>query len=96
MAEMDHEKDELKKKRQSYQARLMDVKERISKKDGDEEALKVGHCTECTAHLLLRLMPGLGVPYVLNPSNLNLQFILIVKLMIDYHPKWPSIFHRNA
>ncbi|KAH8385291.1 hsp90 co-chaperone Cdc37 [Drosophila serrata] len=40
MAEMDKEKDEMKKKRQSYQARLMDVKERISKKEGDEEALK--------------------------------------------------------
>ncbi|KAH8251022.1 hsp90 co-chaperone Cdc37 [Drosophila bipectinata] len=40
MAEMDKEKEEFKKKRQSFQARLMDVKERISKKDGDEKALK--------------------------------------------------------
>ncbi|EDW79535.1 uncharacterized protein Dwil_GK20531 [Drosophila willistoni] len=40
MAEMDKEKDELKKKRQSYQARLIDVKQRIGKKEGDEAALK--------------------------------------------------------
>ncbi|KAH8275024.1 hypothetical protein KR018_011321 [Drosophila ironensis] len=42
MAEVDKEKEEFKKKRQSYQARLMDVKERITKKEGDAEALKVG------------------------------------------------------
>ncbi|EDV96740.1 GH16432 [Drosophila grimshawi] len=41
MAEYDKEKEDLKRKRQSYQARLMDVKERISKKDGDEAALKI-------------------------------------------------------
>ncbi|XP_022218135.1 hsp90 co-chaperone Cdc37 [Drosophila obscura] len=40
MEEMDKEKEEMKKKRQSIQARLLDVKERISKKDGDEAALK--------------------------------------------------------
>ncbi|XP_011186280.2 hsp90 co-chaperone Cdc37 [Zeugodacus cucurbitae] len=40
MAEMEREKDEFKKKRQSYQARLMDVKERIQKKEGDEAQLK--------------------------------------------------------
>ncbi|XP_068143029.1 hsp90 co-chaperone Cdc37 [Drosophila tropicalis] len=40
MAEMDKERDELKKKRQSYQARLIDVKQRIGKKEGDEAALK--------------------------------------------------------
>ncbi|KAH8408109.1 hypothetical protein KR222_008850 [Zaprionus bogoriensis] len=40
MAESEKEKEELKKKRQSYQARLMDVKERIAKKEGDEAALK--------------------------------------------------------
>jgi len=57
MAEMDQEKDELKKKRQSFQARLMDVKERISKKDGDEAALKVGHRT---AHLLLGVTDSWG------------------------------------
>ncbi|TDG53218.1 hypothetical protein AWZ03_000033 [Drosophila navojoa] len=41
MAEAEKEKEELKKKRQSFQARLMDVKERISKKEGDEAALKL-------------------------------------------------------
>ncbi|XP_039966827.1 hsp90 co-chaperone Cdc37 [Bactrocera tryoni] len=40
MAEMEREKDEFKKKKQSYQARLMDVKERIQKKEGDEAELK--------------------------------------------------------
>ncbi|XP_034659037.1 hsp90 co-chaperone Cdc37 [Drosophila subobscura] len=40
MEEMDKEKEEMKKKRQSIQARLLDVKERIGKKDGDEAALK--------------------------------------------------------
>ncbi|CAD7004099.1 hsp90 co-chaperone Cdc37 [Ceratitis capitata] len=40
MAEMEREKEEFKKKKQSYQARLMDVKERIQKKDGDEAQLK--------------------------------------------------------
>ncbi|XP_034101777.1 hsp90 co-chaperone Cdc37 [Drosophila nasuta] len=40
MAESEKEKEDMKAKRQSYQARLMDVKERISKKDGDEAALK--------------------------------------------------------
>jgi len=41
MAESEKEKEDIKIKRQSFQARLMDVKERMSKKDGDEEALKV-------------------------------------------------------
>lgn len=41
MAESEKEKEELKKKRQSFQARLIDVKERIAKKEGDEAALKV-------------------------------------------------------
>lgn len=41
MAESEKEKEELKKKRQSYQARLINVKELISKKEGDEVALKV-------------------------------------------------------
>ncbi|EDW68898.1 hsp90 co-chaperone Cdc37 [Drosophila virilis] len=40
MAESEKEKEELKKKRQSYQARLINVKELISKKEGDEVALK--------------------------------------------------------
>ncbi|EDW40549.1 GL25303 [Drosophila persimilis] len=40
MEEMDKEKEAMKKKRQSIQARLLGVKERISKKDGDEAALK--------------------------------------------------------
>ncbi|XP_030385187.1 hsp90 co-chaperone Cdc37 [Scaptodrosophila lebanonensis] len=40
MAEMDKEKEDFKKKRQSQKARLLDVKERISKKEGDEAALK--------------------------------------------------------
>ncbi|XP_037938080.1 hsp90 co-chaperone Cdc37-like [Teleopsis dalmanni] len=40
MAEMETEKEELKKKKQSYQARLIDVKERIKNKKGDEEELK--------------------------------------------------------
>uniref|UniRef100_A0A0K8WJQ0 Hsp90 co-chaperone Cdc37 n=1 Tax=Bactrocera latifrons TaxID=174628 RepID=A0A0K8WJQ0_BACLA len=40
MAEMEREKDEFKKKKQSYQARLMDVKERIQKKEGDAAELK--------------------------------------------------------
>lgn len=40
MEESEKEKDEMKKKRQSFQARLMDVKERISKKEGDEAELK--------------------------------------------------------
>ncbi|BFF98499.1 hsp90 co-chaperone Cdc37 [Drosophila madeirensis] len=40
MEEMDKEKEEMKKKRQSIQARQLDVKERIAKKDGDEAALK--------------------------------------------------------
>ncbi|XP_067612656.1 hsp90 co-chaperone Cdc37 isoform X2 [Eurosta solidaginis] len=40
MAEMEQEKEEFKKKKQSYQARLIDVKERIQKKDGDEAELK--------------------------------------------------------
>ncbi|XP_054732869.1 hsp90 co-chaperone Cdc37-like [Anastrepha obliqua] len=40
MAEMEHEKEEFKKKRQSYQARLMDVKDRIQKKEGEEAELK--------------------------------------------------------
>lgn len=41
MAESEKEKDEIKKKRQSFQARLIDVKERIEKKEGDGAALKV-------------------------------------------------------
>lgn len=45
MAESEKEKEELKTKRQSFQARLMDVNERIDKKEGNEEALKVNtHC----------------------------------------------------
>ncbi|XP_036337703.1 hsp90 co-chaperone Cdc37 [Rhagoletis pomonella] len=40
MAEMEREKEEFKKKKQSCQARLMDVKERIQKKKGDETELK--------------------------------------------------------
>ncbi|KAH8302078.1 hypothetical protein KR044_002522 [Drosophila immigrans] len=40
MAESEKEREDIKTKRQSYQARLIDVKERISKKDGDEAALK--------------------------------------------------------
>lgn len=41
MAESEKEKEDMKKKRQSFQARLIDVKERIAKKEGDEAALKV-------------------------------------------------------
>ncbi|XP_036317884.1 hsp90 co-chaperone Cdc37-like [Rhagoletis pomonella] len=41
MAEMEREKEEFKKKKQSCQARLMGVKERIQKKKGDETELKV-------------------------------------------------------
>lgn len=38
---MEREKEEFKKKRQSIQARLIDVKERIRNKDGDDAELKV-------------------------------------------------------
>lgn len=40
MADMEKERENLKSKRQSQQARLADVKDRISKKDGDETKLK--------------------------------------------------------
>uniref|UniRef100_A0A1B0G3V4 Hsp90 co-chaperone Cdc37 n=1 Tax=Glossina morsitans morsitans TaxID=37546 RepID=A0A1B0G3V4_GLOMM len=40
MAEMEHEKDELSKAKQSYQARLVDVKERLKNKEGKENELE--------------------------------------------------------
>ncbi|XP_005181397.1 hsp90 co-chaperone Cdc37 [Musca domestica] len=40
MAELELEKDELKKAKQSWQARMVDCKERIKKKEGSEDELK--------------------------------------------------------
>lgn len=40
MAEMEHEKDDFKNTKQSWQARLIDCKERIKNKNGNEEDLK--------------------------------------------------------
>lgn len=54
MAESEKEKEELKKKRQSFEARLIDVKQRIEKKEGDEAALKV---TNTLIEAINKLLP---------------------------------------